>query len=221
MTACRAANLEWMMHTAKLSDHVQPLMDSFLAVTNEDHRGTRLADEHHFPPQKPPQNSTLEPRIYRLLLGLVNDIPSLSGSTLSAPFTANVLDLEKLSISGVIYAKESSLPRDSNIIFRQPGGSSDKVGRIKRIFQSKHTISGVTLLVVAQHKFVADPTAQNMYGRFGFAGGYLCEPVEDGHQYIVRSTDVICHYAKTTLLLEGKPLIHALPLNSVRSCSSG
>ena len=220
MTASRTANLEWMMHTAKFSDHVRPLMDVFLRITNEDHRGMRLADEHHFPPQKPPQNSMLEPQIHKLLLGLVNNIPSISRYNLLVPVTPNVLELEKISISGVIYARESSLPRDSNIIFRRPGGSSSRVGRIKRIFQSGHIISEVTLLVVAQHKLVADPTEQCTYTQFGFAGGYLCESEEDGHQYIIRSIDVICHYAKITVLREGKTLIHALPLNSVRLHSS-
>ena len=131
MTASRTANLEWMMHTAKFSDHVRPLMDVFSRITNEDHQGTRLADEHHFPPQKPPQNSMLEPQIHKLLLGLVNNIPSISRYNLLVPVTPNVLELEKISISGVIYARESSLPRDSNIIFRRPGGSSSRVGRIK------------------------------------------------------------------------------------------
>jgi hypothetical protein len=216
MTAVRAANLEWLMHSNNFSGHVRPLVDAFLKVTNEDHRGTRLADEQNFPPQKPPQNATLEPQIHRLFLRLISDIPSLARFTLLAPITPIVLELEKVSISGVVYARESSLPRDSNIVFRRPGGSSDRVGRIKKIFQSEHVIPGVTFLVVVMHRFTPDPTMQDTYGRFGFAGGYLCDPKEDSRQYIIRSTDVICHYAKTTLLWKGKNLIHALPLNSVR-----
>ena len=214
MTAGRAANLEWIMQTENASDHIRPLLDAFLRVANEDHRGTRLADEHHFPPQKPPQNNSLEPQIYELLLALVTSIPSLSRSDSLGHVTPSILELEKISISGVIYAREKSLPRDSNIIFRRPGGSCDRVGRIKQIFQSEHIVYGVTLLVVAQHRLVEDPAMQTTYGRFGFAGGYLCHPGEDG-QYIIRSTDVICHYSKTTLLWSGQILMHALPLNSV------
>jgi hypothetical protein len=215
MTAGRAANLEWIMHTENLSDHVQPLLDAFLRVANEDHRGTRLADEHHFPPQKPPQNGVLEPQIHKLLQALVNYIPSLSRSAASGPVSRLVLELEKISISGVIYAREKSLPRDSNIIFRRAGGSSARVGRIKQIFQSEGVVSGVTLLVVAHHRLVMDPTMQNSYGRFGFAGGYLCDPEEDTRNYVIRTTDVICHYSKTTLRWGDQTLIHALPLNSV------
>lgn len=215
MTACRAANLEWIMHSGDVSDHVRPLVDAFLRVSNEDHRGTRLADENHFPPQKPPRNTTLDPPIHELFLGLVNDFPSLARNGILAPITPSILELEKISISGVIYAREKSLPRDSNIVFRRPGGSSDRVGRIKQIFQSEHVISEVTLLVVSQHRLVADPIAQGAYGRFGFAGGYLCDPREDGRRHVVRSTDVVCHFARTTLTLEGETLMHALPLNSV------
>jgi len=204
------------MHSANVSDYVRPLLDAFLTVSNEDHRGTRLADENHFPPQKPPQNATLEPHIHRLFLALVNDIPSLSRSSLSASVTPNVSELEKISISGVIYAREKSLPRDSNIIFRRPGGLSDRVGRIKQIFRSEHVLSEVTLLVVAQHRLVMDPAAQGTYRRFGFAGGYLCDSREDARQYMIRSTDVICHFARSSLVWGGETLMHALPLNSVR-----
>jgi hypothetical protein len=216
MTACRTANLEWLMHSEDVSEDVRPLLDKFLEVSGEDHRGTRLADENHFPPQKPPQTATLEPHIYKLLLGLIKDIPSLARASRFAHITPSILELEKISISGVIYAREESLPRDSNIIFRRPGGLSDRVGRIKRIFQSEHVISEVTCLVVSQHRLIADRVAQGAYGRFGFAGGYLCDPREDGRQYVIRSTDVICHFARTALTWEGEILMHALPLNSVR-----
>ena len=206
------------MHNEDASDHVRPLLDAFLRVSNEDHRGTRLADENHFPPQKPPQNATLEPHVYRLFLALINDIPSLSRSGLFTPVTPNISELEKISISGVIYAREKSLPRDSNIIFRRPGGSSDRVGRIKQIFRSEHVVPEVTLLVVAQHRLVTDPIVQGAYERFGFAGGYLCDPREDDRQYVIRSADVVCHFAKTALDRGGEILTHALPLNSVRLC---
>lgn len=185
MTAARAANLEWMMQAENISDDVRPLVDAFLKVTNEDHRGTRLADEHNFPPQKPPQNATLEPRIHKLFLRWIRDFPTLARFNALVPITPNVVELEKISISGVIYARESSLPRDSNVIFRRAQGSSERVGRIKQIFQSEHVVPGVTFLVVALLRRIADPTAQDTYGRFGFAGGYLCDPKEDDRQYVI------------------------------------
>ena len=147
---------------------------------------------------------------------LANGVPSLARYRILAPATSSVLKLEKISISGVIYTQEESLPHDSNIIFQRPGGSSDRVGRIKQIFQSEHVAPNVTLLVVAQHRLILDTIAQGAYGRFGFAGGYLCDPKEDGRLYVIRSTDVICHFTRTALVREGENLMHTLPLNSVR-----
>lgn len=203
------------MHNANVSDHVRPLLDAFLRVSNEDHRGTRLADENHFPPQKPPQNTTLKPRIYKLFIDLINAFPSLVRSSFLTAIGPNVLELEKISISGVIYAREKSLPRDSNIIFRR-GRSSDRVGRIKQIFQSQDVVDGVTFLAVVEHELIADPIPQGVYGRFGFAGGYLCDPSVNDRQYVIKTSDVVCHFARTALVWEGKTLMHVLPLNSVR-----
>ena len=37
MTACRTANLEWMMQDQGIHDSVQPLVEAFSKVSNEDH----------------------------------------------------------------------------------------------------------------------------------------------------------------------------------------
>lgn len=212
MTACRAANLEWIMQDRRLQDSVRPLVEAFSKVSNEDHRGTRLADEAHFPPNKPPKVVTLNRHIQGHLLQLVN---STSTASSASPHTSNALELEKVSISGVIYASEKSLPRDSNIIFRRPGGSSQRVGRVKSIFQVSYQ-PGVTFLAVTQHKLIANSDARNVYRRFGFAGGFLCDAEEDGRLFVIRSEDVVCHFAKTTLHPAEERLMHALPLNAVR-----
>lgn len=210
MTACRAANLEWIMQDQRTRNSVQELVEAFSRVSNEDHRGTRLADETHFPPSKPPKIVTLNHRTYALLRQLSNAGLVTNGTI---PHTSSALELEKVSISGVIYASEKSLPRDSNIIFRQPGGSSQMVGRIKSIFQISHQ-AGPTLLTVAQHKLIDDSDVQNVYRRFGFAGGFLCDGQEVDPYLLIRSEDVVCHFAKTTLDPVEENLIHVLPLNA-------
>jgi hypothetical protein len=212
MTACRTANVEWMMHRPDLQRYVKPLVESFCKVSNEDHRGTRLADENHFPPNKPPQEVTLDTQIHETLIRLIGGT-STAAAVHPPP---NVLELEKISISGVIYASEKSLPRDSNIIFRRPGGSSSRAGRIKSIFQSDYQ-TGVTFLVVSQYKLIAAAHPQNIYRRFGFAGGFLCDAEEDKHLFVVRTNDVVCHFARTTLIPREDNLMHVLPMNSVCS----
>ena len=211
MTACRAANLEWMMHGPGVQSSIKPLAESFLKVSNEDHRGTRLADQDHFPPDSSPQGFTLEPQVHEALVRLVGGA-STTGTL--QPMASNALEIEKVSISGVIYASEKSLPRDSNIIFRRPSGSSLRVGRIKRIFQS-HYQTGITFLAVSQYKLIAATHPQNIYRRFGFAGGFLCDTEEDGHVLVIRTDEVVCHFAKTMLVPREENLMHVLPLNSV------
>ena len=210
MTACRTANLEWMMQGERLQASVRPLVEAFSKVSNEDHRGTRLADEIHFPPTKPPKPVTLDHHTHRLLLQMLNDTSPTGGHS----YPLDVLELEKVSISGIIYASEQSLPRDSNIIFRRPGGLSHRVGRIKSIFQMCHQ-PGMTFLLVSQHKLITSSDVRGVYWRFGFAGGFLCDAEEDGRLLVIRSEDVICHFAKTPLNPTEEKLMHALPLDTV------
>ena len=192
-------------------DSVRPLVEAFSKVSNEDHRGTRLADEAHFPPNRPPKMVALHPGIHSLLLELIDGTPIADGHS---PYTSDALELDKVSISGVIYASEKSLPRDSNIIFRRPGGLSHRVGRIKSIFQVSYQ-PGITFLVVSQHRFIEKSDSRNVYRRFGFAGGFLCNEEEDTRLLVIRPTNVVCHFAKIILDPEEK-LMHALPLNTVR-----
>src|ERR1700679_4012329 len=156
MTACRTANLKWMMQEQKI-DPVRPLVEAFSKISNEDHRGTRLADEAHFPPNRPPKMVTLHPSIHNLLLQLIDGTPTAG---VISPNTSDALELEKVSIAGVIYAKEKSIPRDSNIIFRRPGGLSNRVGRIKSIFQPSCQ-PGATFMVVSQHRLIANSDVRN------------------------------------------------------------
>ena len=193
-------------------DSVWPLVEAFSKVSNEDHRGTRLANEAHFPPERPPKTVILHPDIYDLLLRLINRTAAVDGCS---PYTPDALELEKISISGVIYASEKSLPRDSNIIFQRPGGSSQRVGRIKLIFQVSYQ-PGTTFLVVSQYRLIANSDVRDVYRRFGFAGGFLCDADEDSRPLVIRSKDVVCHFAKITLDPKEEKLMHALPLNVVR-----
>lgn len=199
------------MEERGLKHSVRPLAEAYSRVSNEDHRGTRLADEARPPQKKPPKTITLDARVRILLLQLIQGVPSMVNIS---SYASEALELEKIPISGVIYASEKSLPRDSNIIFHRPGGSSQRVGRIKSIFQVCYQ-PGVTFLAVSQHNLITSSHEGNVYRRFGFAGGLLCEAEENGRLLVIRSEDVICHFAKTDFELKGDKLMHALPLNTV------
>ena len=101
----------------------------------------------------------LHPDIYDLLLQLINRTAAVDGCS---PYTPDALELEKISISGVIYASEKSLPQNSNIIFQRPGGSSQRVGRIKLNFQVSYQ-PGTTFLVVSQYRLIANSDVWDVY----------------------------------------------------------
>ena len=215
MSACRAANLEALMDDGSIQTTATELVNAFTTVANEDHRGTRLADEIHFPQTKPPTHTRLDSRTFNLFTQLVTHTTGGPGAWNLV--TPEVLELGKITISGVIYASHKTLPRDSNIMFRRPGRASHCIGRVDLIFQPRDgRTSDATFLAVSQFSPVHDHAMNGVYGRFGFTGGYL---YTEGHvtPRVIQTSDVICHFAKTPVESEGQGLMHALPLNMVFS----
>ncbi|KAF9645721.1 hypothetical protein BDM02DRAFT_3189459 [Thelephora ganbajun] len=70
----------------------------------------------------------------------------------------------------------------------------------------------MTFLVVSQFPLISKHPMQNIYRRFGFASGHL---YTEGHAtlWVIRASDVICHFVRTPVESEGQGLMHALPLN--------
>lgn len=80
----------------------------------------------------------------------------------------------------------------------------------------------VTCLVMEEWLPVANPTAQQTYQQFGFAGGFLCQNRVAETASIIEDNDVVCHVAKTFLGRWNSQIFHALPLNKVREwCRTG
>jgi len=130
-----------------------------------------------------------------------------------------VLELDKLSIRGVVYASAKSLPRDSNVIFRKPGDPTPRAGKINTIFSSSHLRTDyeeikVTCLVVEEWLPVTDAASQQTYQQFGFAGGFLCLNRAAEAVSILDVDGVVCHFAKT-FLGQHDDVFHVLPLNKV------
>ena len=223
-SVCRSSNLQALVDTCNLPEQAKPLLAAYESVVNEDHRGTRLADEDHHPPTKPPRSETLDNESYQLLLQTLNkkfrttSYTSEGGRML--PVTRSVEQLEKVSIRGVVYAREGSLPRDSNVLFRRLGGSTSRVGRIQSIFRLQHPtpespLVEATYALVREYLPFSDEVAQSQYKQFGFAGGFLCHSERWDRLHVIGLTDIICHFAKTVRNSNGN-LMHVLPLNKVR-----
>jgi hypothetical protein len=131
-----------------------------------------------------------------------------------------VLQLDKVSIGGVVYASAKSLPRDSNVIFRKPGDLTLRAGKIDAIFSSPHPGADckemkVTCLVIREWIPVKEAALQKTYQEFGFAGGFLCHNNLVGTVTILDVNDVVCHFAKTFLRKYDGDIFHVLPLNKV------
>lgn len=220
-SVCRSSNLQAFIDTSDFPEEAGPLLTAYESVVNEDHRGTRLADEDHHPPTKPPGSEMLDNEPYQLLLQMLDKKFGITGYTSNAlPVTQYVGQLEKVSIRGVVYACEKSLPRDSNILFRRFGGSSSRVGRIELIFHLQHPtpyglMVGATYVLVRECLPFFDEAVQSQYRQFGFAGGFLCH-TETWRSHVVELNDIICHFAKTAVQNGGGNLMHVLPLNKVR-----
>lgn len=227
---CRSSNLHAILDRDNITSDAQPLINAFTKVTNEDHRGTRLADEIHHPPTKPPRRLYLSDVVYQLLVSFLNRrsqtirYTTTSGSVWFVPRI--VPELDKVSIRGVIYASVKSLPRDSNIIFRRSGDLKLRVGRIHTIFSSSHLGTNhletrVTCLVVEEWLPITDAASQQTYQQFGFAGGFLCRNRLAEKVFVVEVDDVVCHFAKTFLGQRDSDVFHVLPLNKVGKPCSG
>ena len=224
-SVCRSSNLQALVDACDLPEQAKPLLTAYESVVNEDHRGTRLADEDHHPPTRPPRSEALDNEHYQLLLQTLDKKFRTAGYTSGGDeafsVTRRVTQLEKFSIRGVVYAREKSLPRDSNVIFRRLCGLSARVGRIWSIFRLQHPAPGgsvitATYVLVREYSPFPDELVQAQYKQFGFAGGFLCHGEKWSRFHIVELTDIICHFAKTPIRHDDTNLIHVLPLNKVR-----
>lgn len=224
-SVCRNSNLQALVDTCDLPEQAGPLLTVYGSVLSEDHRGTRLADENHHPPTRPPRPEMLDDESHQLLLRMLNKKFGTVGFTPEGGqvflVTRHAEQLEKVSIRGVVYAREKSLPRDSNVLFRRSGGSSPRVGRIWSIFRLQHPTPEdfmivATYILVREYLPFLDEVVQAQYTRFGFAGGFLCHSERWSRFHVVELADILCHFAKTTVRHGDGNLMHVLPLNKVR-----
>jgi hypothetical protein len=193
-------------------------------VSREDRRGTRFGDiQQDFSVQSEAKKIVLDIDSHNQLVGFLNrKSDAVIFSTGNGPgqhVTRNALQLEKVSIRGIMYAGTDSLPRDSYIIFQKK--KETRPGQIVRIFSHTHTRSDGT--IVASHYLVvspfstlnsADSNRLDKFRKFGFAGGFLCHNNRRQSE-VVEASDVVCQFAKTPMNVGGMDLIHVLPLDRV------
>jgi hypothetical protein len=147
--------------------------------------------------------------------------------------------LDKFSLRGVEYSTVECRIRNSHVLFRhfEPDASNQpEPGQITHIFLHSFVSTsprppknneplhpGIYLCV---RPYVSlQPELSNidqMYRRFGFAGGFLCRR-ELAPPIIIEPCGIISHVAVTPLDVEEHHVLHILPMDRVRFslCTSG
>jgi hypothetical protein len=159
----------------------------------------------------------------------------------SSPGTATrpeVQLLDKFSLRGVQYSTEKYRTRNSHILFRHrqsdgpetPSQPEPGPGQIIHIFlhftppttSPKHKPLDPDIYLCVQPYIFLQPEFSNMdqmYRRFGFAGGFLCRRDSREHApfIIIEPSSIISHVAVTPLLINKHQVLHILPMDRVCS----
>ena len=143
-----------------------------------------------------------------------------------------VITMNKFSFRGVEYSTASCRTRNSHILFRSPGSANPlDSGQITYIFFKSQVSTACSIAASGQphHPPVyvcvrpyvtlqANPQfsgMDQMYRRFGFAGGFLCWR-EVAPQVVIKPSSIISHVAVTPLQIGEHQMLHILPMDRVR-----
>jgi hypothetical protein len=152
--------------------------------------------------------------------------------------------LDKLSLRGVQYSTASRRVCDSHVFFRSslpemgkaPPANSPQPGQITHMFLHPHVptfhdpvspgqFHRPSVYVCVRPYASLQPSSESklrnidqMYRRFGFAGGFLCRN-EFAPPIIIEPSSVISHIAVTPLKIGANKVLHILPMDRVRFSS--
>jgi hypothetical protein len=143
-------------------------------------------------------------------------------------FSPQAVSIDEVSLSGVCYGiANGSGFRNSKIMFQpfiSPSTNSthQKAGLIQSIFHyqccSERIETNNFYLLVCE--YIPMTSHHIIFQEFGFAGGFLCEPVPR-QLHIIELTSAISHFVLTKLVGEYDDCIHVLPVDQVRNIVRG
>ncbi|KAH9066926.1 hypothetical protein EDB83DRAFT_2596557 [Lactarius deliciosus] len=170
--------------------------------------------------------------------GLREEDAAEGSSTPVASPEAKVLD--RFSLRGVQYSTASRRARDSHVFFRSPHTGSEmskpEPGQITHIFLRPHVLAArcsvspgqlhrppvyISVRPYASLQPTPEPELGNidqMYRRFGFAGGFLYRNNFAPH-IIIEPSNIISHVAVTPLEIGGHRVVHILPMDRLMQTS--
>jgi hypothetical protein len=145
-----------------------------------------------------------------------------------------VITMNKFSFRGVEYSTATCRTRNSHVFFRSPGSANPlDSGQIIYIFFKSQVPTARSIAASAQPQhspvyvcvrpYVTLQTNTNpqlsgmdqMYRRFGFAGGFLCWR-EVAPPIVIKPSSIISHVAVTPLQIGEHQVLHILPMDRVR-----
>lgn len=239
MRSCgRLANLLYLLN----DDHdirarLPRLIKAFEKYRQEDNRGTRTAnllDPNNNGAIGEAQDHDIEVTLGTALGELLNAQYKTQIFTQPQFMPRTVKKMNKASLRGVRYSQKQTLPRDSRVMFKinAYGDTRIHAGEVQGIFsypctRSDGEVDSRLYFIVERHTLLlevaelANPVYQKCYAldaayrRYGPAGGFLCSSSSSGGEYLVEQSQILSHFAKTPITIEGADLFHVLPLDQV------
>ncbi|KAF7789598.1 hypothetical protein EIP86_000544 [Pleurotus ostreatoroseus] len=226
---CRAANMQHLIKDEQVYHDTKELIDAYNEVHFEDRRGTRIREtfteqRRGVMLEKGVTQGMLEDCHFQLLCQLLGESPRPSDPDLSVRV---VTYLSRLSSLGVSYRCAKDSHKDSNILFSVAEPPRERAGKIEVLFchtrLSDHGDVTESFLIVRPHLELNDKDSKHdPYRQYKWAGGRICYDRTEPTPAIIRPSQILSHFAKTPMTIEGiaEPCIHVLPLNRVRRKTS-
>lgn len=214
-----AQNVRVLLARPEMPKSLGSIQLIFARVFDSDNRGTLLADIRAF--SDTPEDvtltntskcSALDHHVYRLYRRW--------SRSRGCPVPLNsVLAQSSIMRHGIRYATSRSSKGDSYVVFGKSLSDEWCAGRIKYIFGSPGS-AGTVFLAVSQYDTLgADDQERDPYRAFPLVGGKLFRRTRKKSLVLLTLSDLLCHFAATSMHVEGieTECLHVLPLDRVRS----
>ncbi len=259
MRSCREANFRPILRTPAVRGHMKAFSDALRVLDKDDRRGMRFDailrstetedSQDDAPGSKPSvlKKVMLSGDVLAALMSRLNADEPRKYSIHSATATGAVCVLSRtaipcdlVAISGVHFKAHTRSSGDSNLIFRHPALKGSHPGRVEQIFRhsrgSGANAEDETFLVVRRLATLDNEDVKlDPYRKFSPIGGSLYYNTYMDETFILRTQDVVSHFAKTAMdhlvvwrslshdddsveaVRFNKPCVHVRPLDRV-SC---
>ncbi|KAI0323541.1 hypothetical protein GY45DRAFT_1264393 [Cubamyces sp. BRFM 1775] len=227
MHSCRAASFRPLLRSPAVKQYLEEFSRSMHAAEEHDRRGMRLdailrsaSAQHELAPVGEPfkgsRPASLDSATYKALLERLADETAdvyIDERVFAAERPLGKLPLPRpatscsaVRISGVYYKPRSRSTGDSNVLFRHPSlAATSRPGRIDRIFI--HTRRGPDRQDLVETFLVVRPlkeldrvdAALDPYRKYPQVGGRLYYQAYEEAALVLRTEDVLCHFAQTTM----------------------